>query len=149
MSGGGLYLRQRQNGRHEIHVQWSESGVKRGTCVTVVADPISATERAMQILARATGRRLDEPAATVWRSLVQRMEATRARQAQESALERERVDEVGETERLCSRCKEYWPADGEFFYSTGRKSSRLHCWCRACYAEWKAERAAPAKGRPS
>ena len=34
------------------------------------------------------------------------------------------------TEILCSRCKDFWPADGEFFYTARGK---LHPWCKACY----------------
>jgi hypothetical protein len=36
-------------------------------------------------------------------------------------------------ELLCNRCKEFWPADKEFWYSH-------HSWCKACYLEWRAER---------
>lgn len=34
-------------------------------------------------------------------------------------------------ERYCPRCQEYWPADAEFFYTTGSQG-RLHSWCKAC-----------------
>ncbi|WP_336726234.1 hypothetical protein [Achromobacter ruhlandii] len=34
------------------------------------------------------------------------------------------------TEIQCSRCKDFWPADGEFFYTARGK---LHTWCKACY----------------
>lgn len=46
---------------------------------------------------------------------------------------RERLNEDGEVERLCTDCKEYWPADREFFYSGGH--GRLQPWCKACYEE--------------
>lgn len=35
-------------------------------------------------------------------------------------------------ERLCTRCREYWPADAEFFTV---KDGSYHSWCRACCAE--------------
>lgn len=38
-------------------------------------------------------------------------------------------------ERLCAKCKEWWPADGEFFHRTG--GDVLHCWCKACVIETK------------
>ncbi|MFY3625478.1 hypothetical protein ACOTFH_02540 [Achromobacter xylosoxidans] len=34
------------------------------------------------------------------------------------------------TEIQCSRCKDFWPADREFFYTARGK---LHPWCKACY----------------
>lgn len=34
--------------------------------------------------------------------------------------------------KLCARCDEYWPLDGEFFYFT--KGKPFYC-CRACYLE--------------
>lgn len=38
-------------------------------------------------------------------------------------------------ERRCSMCAEFWPADTEFFWSTPKSPSGLHCWCKACYTE--------------
>jgi hypothetical protein len=34
------------------------------------------------------------------------------------------------TEVQCAKCKEFWPADLEFFYF---KDGRPHSWCKACY----------------
>lgn len=46
------------------------------------------------------------------------------------------------TEKLCTRCNEWWPADLEFFYSQpGRAANLSHC-CKACYREWFAARKA-------
>lgn len=45
---------------------------------------------------------------------------------------RYRLDEDGELEKRCTTCREYWPADTEFFYSTGG-GDRLQCYCKACY----------------
>ncbi len=39
--------------------------------------------------------------------------------------------------RWCNICLEEWPADREFFYSTGLGGRRLHSRCRACYGEWR------------
>lgn len=38
-------------------------------------------------------------------------------------------------EKLCSRCKEFWPADEEFFYVDPRSRAGLQSWCRACTNE--------------
>lgn len=46
-----------------------------------------------------------------------------------------RMDEFGNLEKRCARCKEYWPADTEFFYATRSTQDGLHNWCRACYVE--------------
>lgn len=40
-------------------------------------------------------------------------------------------------EKRCPRCKEYWPYDTEFYYSSSCKSDGLMDWCRACYMEWR------------
>lgn len=37
--------------------------------------------------------------------------------------------EIGD-EIKCSRCGEFWPADGEFFFMNKGKP---HSWCKACY----------------
>jgi hypothetical protein len=39
-------------------------------------------------------------------------------------------------EKQCARCKEWWPADTEFFY---RKGDGLHSYCRACFLERRGE----------
>jgi len=49
---------------------------------------------------------------------------------------KERFGEEGEMERYCPKCQEWWPADREFFYTTGSKGE-LHSWCKACYGEWR------------
>lgn len=46
-----------------------------------------------------------------------------------------RQEECGLFKR-CSRCKEYWPADSEFFYSV-KSGDGLNQWCKACYQEWR------------
>lgn len=43
----------------------------------------------------------------------------------------------GDLERRCSTCKDYWPADTEFFHTAVGDASGLHCYCRACYEEWR------------
>jgi len=43
-------------------------------------------------------------------------------------------------EKTCSRCRESWPADGEFFrIRSGYRIGALLPWCRACEAAQKAE----------
>jgi hypothetical protein len=44
--------------------------------------------------------------------------------------------EDGELFKRCSRCKEHWPADSEFFYSV-KTGDGLNDWCKACYQEWR------------
>lgn len=46
-------------------------------------------------------------------------------------------------ERRCSRCKEMWPADTEFFFAFHAPSSDgLASHCKACYREITDEKAA-------
>lgn len=47
-----------------------------------------------------------------------------------------RYDDVGELERRCSCCRDYWPADPEFFFRNPQRSSDgLHGWCKACHQQ--------------
>lgn len=46
-----------------------------------------------------------------------------------------RRDENGELEKRCSRCREYWPADNEFFHAGAAYDDGLHCQCKACFIE--------------
>lgn len=46
-----------------------------------------------------------------------------------------RLSDEGDLEKRCSRCKEYWPADSEFFYSNSGKGDGLNEHCKACYIE--------------
>ena len=47
-----------------------------------------------------------------------------------------RINEDGELEKFCPRCEEWWPADREFWYTTGPAGKgKLHSWCKACYQE--------------
>lgn len=34
------------------------------------------------------------------------------------------------TEIQCAQCKEFWPADGDFFFLS---KGTPHSWCKACY----------------
>lgn len=36
-------------------------------------------------------------------------------------------------EMRCSKCREYYPADTEFFFSQPNSAGGLHCYCKACY----------------
>lgn len=42
-------------------------------------------------------------------------------------------------ERHCKVCDDWWPADTEFYNSTG---GGLHYMCRACFAAWRDDRKA-------
>lgn len=48
------------------------------------------------------------------------------------------ASEYGCTEKLCTRCDDYWPADSEFYYSTS--DGRLNSWCKACVNERRYEK---------
>jgi len=48
------------------------------------------------------------------------------------------------TERRCSRCTEWWPADGEFFNKG--QGNTLQSWCRACMSEARKARQAGQAG---
>jgi hypothetical protein len=48
---------------------------------------------------------------------------------------RYRWNEDGELEKRCAQCHEYWPADGEFFFTGRHYPDGLHCYCKACYIE--------------
>jgi len=43
--------------------------------------------------------------------------------------------EEGITEKRCAACKEYWPADGEFFNDDVNAVDGLRSYCRACVQE--------------
>ena len=44
-------------------------------------------------------------------------------------------DDDGQLEKRCSRCREYWPADSEFFYKGDGDGDGLHCMCISCNVE--------------
>lgn len=39
-------------------------------------------------------------------------------------------------EKHCPRCRDYWPADTEFWFGS-KTSDGLFSWCRACYCEFR------------
>lgn len=43
-------------------------------------------------------------------------------------------EELG-LQKRCGRCKEYYPADREFFHHQGKGIGGLHSYCKACVAE--------------
>lgn len=47
---------------------------------------------------------------------------------------RYRRDDDGVLEKKCSGCRDYWPADTEFFFSSGGCDG-LSTYCKACYIE--------------
>lgn len=50
---------------------------------------------------------------------------------------RYQFDEDGELEKRCSKCREYWPADTEFYFAFAGCTHRdgLHCMCKSCVNE--------------
>lgn len=40
-------------------------------------------------------------------------------------------------EVCCSRCRQFWPADSQFFHTAPSMPSGLSSWCIACYNEWR------------
>lgn len=54
-------------------------------------------------------------------------------------LPKTHITELG-TERQCTKCKEYWPEDHEFFYTAKRKNLetlQIQQPCKACFSELK------------
>lgn len=45
-----------------------------------------------------------------------------------------RIEEDGLYKR-CTTCRDYWPADSEFFFSSVSDTDGLNCYCKACYLE--------------
>ena len=45
------------------------------------------------------------------------------------------IDDV--LHKRCSRCKDHWPADTEFFYASKSEHDGLYAWCKACYQQWR------------
>lgn len=48
--------------------------------------------------------------------------------------ERFRTSELG-PEARCSKCRDWWPIDREFFYF--QNDGKPHSWCKACYVAWR------------
>ncbi len=50
-----------------------------------------------------------------------------------------RWNEVGHyMEKRCSKCRDWWPADNEFFsYTSSHGQRKLGSWCKACVLEYK------------
>jgi len=43
-------------------------------------------------------------------------------------------------EKRCARCREYYPADEEFFFAQKGNAPGvppLHSWCKACYIDYR------------
>jgi hypothetical protein len=38
-------------------------------------------------------------------------------------------------EKLCAKCRDWWPADLEFFYSDPSGAGGLFLYCKACYMD--------------
>lgn len=51
-------------------------------------------------------------------------------------------------EKRCKCCQDYWPADGEFFYSAPDRPDGLYEVCKACYSERQRESAARHEATP-
>lgn len=49
----------------------------------------------------------------------------------------QKLDKDGEPEKWCPRCKEWWPADTEFFFASRGRGDGLQPWCKACQIEVK------------
>ncbi len=48
---------------------------------------------------------------------------------------RYKYNEIGQLEKLCNTCGEYWPADTEFFYKDKHATTGLNAHCIPCYQE--------------
>jgi hypothetical protein len=58
-----------------------------------------------------------------------------------------RFDEDGELEKRCSTCREYWPADSDFFYTHHAEPDGLHSLCRDCHLQSRDRSKAKARAR--
>ncbi|MGO4380349.1 hypothetical protein [Pseudoduganella sp. RAF53_2] len=56
-----------------------------------------------------------------------------------------RYDSDGELEKRCSRCRDYWPADTEFFHASRGLPDMLHSQCRACTQERRTNKTSSTK----
>lgn len=54
-----------------------------------------------------------------------------------------RLDEDGELERFCLRCRTWLPADTQFWIPSRRHIGGFRNWCRCCEAEAYMKRPAP------
>jgi hypothetical protein len=57
---------------------------------------------------------------------------------EQPSLLRTRMDPELGLVRVCTRCRDEWPLDSEFF-PRGQVDG-FHSWCRACWAEYSRER---------
>lgn len=48
------------------------------------------------------------------------------------------INEDGEYEKRCARCRQYWPADTQFYGTHSQNSDRLRGHCKCCDIERKA-----------
>lgn len=49
-----------------------------------------------------------------------------------------RFDPILGMEKKCTRCGQWWPADGEFYPYADLVTKRLGAWCKCCTLEYKA-----------
>lgn len=52
-------------------------------------------------------------------------------------------------EKRCTSCRNFWPADTEFYYPAKKAPGNLHSWCKACYGEWRKARRADRHPQPA
>jgi hypothetical protein len=48
-------------------------------------------------------------------------------------VSRDRIESDAGPEIRCAKCREFWPADPEFYFI--QTDGRPHSWCKACYIE--------------
>ena len=49
----------------------------------------------------------------------------------------------GALEKRCAHCRDYFPADNQFFYANRAIRDGLHSYCKACFLEWRAVHGTP------
>lgn len=57
-----------------------------------------------------------------------------------------RTNFLGETEKRCSKCGDWWPADNEFFSYYNKSIGKLNSWCKACSLEYRLYKNKPLNG---
>lgn len=45
--------------------------------------------------------------------------------------------DIDEMQKRCSKCRDYWPADSEFFFADKGSADGLGEWCKDCYKTWR------------
>ncbi|MBF8176954.1 hypothetical protein [Herminiimonas contaminans] len=45
--------------------------------------------------------------------------------------------DIDQLQKRCSKCRDHWPADSEFFFAEKCSADGLSEWYKACYKDWR------------